>query len=493
MQLKKIISVLTILLVIVLLATRCNQGENGGNKSTSGTITPVDLPVIVPGFNFPEDSNKIYSRMNNSSFPNKYDSASVYKHAWGVWAGLTSKTNQVYAGDSLLVYETWQGVSDVRASIEEINMNGLVKENLLKKGRTMLEKPRQFEHGFHGMNKKIRAAFFKASSNDTIDTNAQNNQWVTVSYSPAAASYAIKNKIFDTSVLNGYRVNNGIGSIPPFPNSSVTIKPTYYVGSETDSLIQIPVWPGAPVPAAGFPNNNWPRCVYADVHNRQQPNRAVVPALQSQTNPDSIKAATCNLSDFIYFKVDTAMAMHMNASDSSNGGNGPNFAQPGSIAILVGMHVATKEISNWTWQSFYWAPNPAQPFDPSSNLAASLRPSQLQGAASHYALVAAYAMVLPNQPINGGTNTGTTAVYGYNPYLEAGFTGLSPNTANNQFGVQSNCMSCHSLATPDGSLPYNTDIYISMNDPMFVNKVQLDFAWSIQGNLVNDSVKYKPR
>lgn len=490
MQLKKIVILPALLFTLSLLVMYCNQPAKQ-EEEKSGSITPVDLPVKVPGFHFPEDSTVIYGWLNNPSMPLNYDSASVYKHAWGVWAGLTAQTDQVYAGDKLLVYETWMGVSEIKEAIVQQNAGAAVKA-AGKKRRSFLERPRQFEHGFHVVNKMpaLKAALM-APQNDTIDTNAANNQWVTVSYSPAAANYAISNKILDISVINKYQVPGGIGSIPAFPNSSVTIKPTYFVGSETDSLIQIPVWPGAPSPADSFSFGRWPRCVYADVHNRQPSGKKVVPALQSDRNPASVLAATCNLSDFINFKVDSAMAAHMNASDSSNGGNGPSFAHKGSIAILVGMHVATKEISNWTWQSYYWAPDPAQPFDPSSNLAASLRPSEITGAAAHYAVVAAYAMVLPNQPINGGTNTGTTHVYGYNPYLEASFFGLSPNQPNNQFGVQSNCMSCHGMATEDGGLPYNTDIYFPMNDSLFLNKVQLDFAWSIQGNLINDTVTSK--
>jgi hypothetical protein len=163
------------------------------------------------------------------------------------------------------------------------------------------------------------------------------------------------------------------------------------------------------------------------------------------------------------------------------------------MVLLVAMHVGTKEISNWTWQTFFWTPNPAQPLFPSSAFAAGLRPSNLNGAANHYAVATAYAMVWPNQPINGGTNTGVTPIIAFNPYLEAGLGNLSsgrPNqlNPNYQWGVQTNCMSCHAQATvvpssPGSSLPYTADQYISMNDTMFYKFLKVDFAWSIQGNV----------
>jgi uroporphyrinogen-III decarboxylase len=44
-------------------------------------------------------------------------------------------------------------------------------------------------------------------------------------------------------------------------------------------------------------------------------------------------------------------------------------------------------------------------------------------------------------------------------------------------------MTCHALATSSSSLGYSADQYIDMKDARFVNQVQLDFAWSIQGNM----------
>lgn len=154
------------------------------------------------------------------------------------------------------------------------------------------------------------------------------------------------------------------------------------------------------------------------------------------------------------------MADHMNQSDSTEGVSSTNRAVAGQLAILVAMHVTTKEISNWTWQTFYWVPNPDQVGRPSSALAAQVRPKELKGAAGHYALYAGCAMVILNQPITGGTNKGVSVLFSYNPYLEGGFSGLGtgPNNAfqvasplikGQPFGVQTNCMTCHALATSD--------------------------------------------
>jgi hypothetical protein len=223
--------------------------------------------------------------------------------------------------------------------------------------------------------------------------------------------------------------------------------------------------------------------VYADTSNQQPKNKQLVPVTVANPTPAQIQAATCNASDFINLAVDEEMATYLNQHQDKGSSSG--FVA-GDLALLVAMHVTSKEISNWTWQSFFWTPNPDAPLAPSSKFAANLRPSQLHGAASHYAVTTTYAMVWPNQPISGGTNTGVTPIIGFNPYLEAGLSKFNNTNAlnqNYQYGVQTNCMTCHALATATGSLGYSADQYIDMKDARFVNQVQLDFAWSIQGNL----------
>lgn len=483
-----VICLLAITVLIAVCNTKPKKTDNSG--PASGVIIPVELPVIVPGFNFPEDSNTIYSWLNNPSFPLHYDSVNVYKHAWGIWAGLTAKTDQVYAGDTLLAYQTWLGVTEVQT---EIIKGSKACDGLTKTMRAAFARPHQFGHHLLPLE---RAQFLQMQE-DSVTKNAQ--LMVTVSYDPNASCYAIKNQILKQSVLNTYAKAGGIGAIPPFPSKAITTKPTYYIVEQSDGMVRLPVWPGPPSKLEAFGPDRWNNYVYVDMKNQQQPNKPCVPVSRNTTSPDSIANATVNLNDFIHFSLDEQMANHINRSDSTEGVSGKHRAKAGEVAILICMHVATKEISNWTWQTYNWAPNPNDPQAPSSGAIASLRPSQLQGAASHYAMSAAYAMVLPNQPVTGGTNTGVQPLFAYNPYLEAGFHGTAPERGADfqlpsvllpgpQFGVQTNCMSCHAMATQSNAPGYTTDMYISMNDPkLFNNQVQLDFAWSIQGNMIIDS------
>ena len=478
-SLKAVVS-LSVLLSIGFFSLQCTNNNPGGGgtppDNDTVSITPVALPVIVPGFKFPEDSNVIYSWFS------PYDSGKVYEHAWGIWAGLTAGTGQAYQGDSLLVYQTWLGIGEIQSLIGSGLQAGLA--GVKKRGRSPLAIPNQFKDAISFRKRSLLKG--------NIDTNAGNafgtNFWVAVSYDPTSANYAISNSIFRQSVLDKYAVPGGVGNIPAFPQSAINIKPVYFVGHRKDSLIRVDSWPGPPETPQEYAPQNWNRYVYADVSNSQPTGKILVPAHGPNPTPAEIQAATCNLSDFIYYHIDAAMAHFLNEQQSAVQGD---TARAGDLALLVAMHVTTKEISNWTWQTCYWAADPENPHSPSSKMAARQRPSQLQGAAAHYALSAAYVEVLPSQPLSGGTNKGVSAMIGYNPYLEAGFGPADlnyPNKFNSSYvyGIQTNCMSCHTLATIDGQVGYSADQYISNDDTVFKNRVRLDFAWSIQQAVIKD-------
>jgi hypothetical protein len=488
---KKTVLIFTSLLIATSILIRCTGVEKKevNEDEIVNVVTPVALPNnIVPGFKFPEDSSVILGWTNNSQLGNYYDSANIYKHAWGIWAGLTAASGQKFAGDDLLVYETWLGLSEIRGLIINNNLNGGCEGVAFKRnGRAIFNRPKQFEH----------AAMFagkKSTDIKAFDPETNSTQWVTVSYSPDAACWATSKQLFKQSVINKFYVKGGLGAIPEFPNKSITIKPTYLVFSDTGAFFKMPVWKTAPSPADSnfLVNPNTYDYVFVDKFNKQPLDKVAKPVSNTETDPSKIAAATINLSSFISLKVDKKMASYMNEQDSIQGLNKAGMAKKGQIAILVGMHVTTKEIKNWTWQSYYWTPNPKQPGSPSSDLAASLRPSEIKGAAANYACVAAYVMLTPN---NAPNNQATGAMFGYNPYLEGGF-GPSvfgyKNTYNKDFkyGVQTNCMSCHALAQPSPSNLYSTDQTIDLKSEYFKDQVTLDFAWSIQTGLINDTVPY---
>jgi hypothetical protein len=437
-------------------------------SDTSNTIKPAEFPTHlgIKDFNFPEDSNKIYTWLENQ------DTTSIVSHAWGIWAGLTEPTKQKYNGQPLLVFETWMGVQELAA----MSAQGQVSSDVEKTNRTQLSIPKQFVHG-------------RLFAGQKVDTNFTVLE--TVSYDPSAAHFATSNRLFNQSVLNGYTVKNGIGALPEFPNTSITTKPTYYAGVPSkNGLIRVPVWV-SPNPAKAFKYTEWQQWVYADVNNNQEPNKKLVPVTTSNPTQEQIKAATCNVNDFINYKIDRVGADYLNSHQDVGTTPSRQFIE-GDYVLLVAMHVTTKEFKNWTWQTYFWCPDPSNPPSPSSKFEAGLRPKELKGAASHYAVSTAYAMVWPNQPVTGGSDDNARPILAFNPYLEGGFgpkVFSLPNKFRPDFvyGMQTNCMSCHALSTMTGKNGYSTNQYIDMMDTsLFKNDVKLDFTWSIQGNINSD-------
>ncbi|MCU0421980.1 MAG: hypothetical protein MUC81_04135 [Bacteroidia bacterium] len=444
------VAVISLTVLFGQLQSCSNPPITGGNANP---ITPQEIPSTI---NFPVDSLTIYKWINN------YDTASITSHAWDIWTGLTTPTKQQVGGNTLLVYETWLSPNDLAEFCAKDDTQGGCTQT--KKMRAQLKRPRQFVHGMSAEQAAL------AAKNDVGNSIQE-----AMGYNPAAACFATNNLVFNKSTFNQY-LNPGVGSMKPFPNNSITTKPTYFVCKPNElGLVQLPLWTGPPPVAKDFPPSDWSEVVYIDINNKQ-PVGNNVQGISPNKTPTAVNFV--NLNQFIYYQLDSSMAAYINSQSISQ-----NSFVVGDYAILIAMHVATKEISNWTWQTFFWTNKPANPPFPSSSFAAALRPKGITGAAANYAVATAYNMVWPNQPISGGTNTNVKPNIAYNPYLEAGLGKLGlPNKLNSSYmwGVQSNCMTCHALATSDGSLDYSADQYIDMLDTtLFNRKVQTDFAWSI--------------
>ena len=198
----------------------------------------------------------------------------------------------------------------------------------------------------------------------------------------------------------------------------------------------------------------------------------------------------------------------------------------GDYMILLGMHVTTREIKRWTWQSYWWSPTPNLPKKPSDTAYAKARKNIVKGAPAHYAVTIAYDMIKAEgdnklTPYGGGNGKGE-AILAYNPYLEAKFSdeGIKLNDKKyygaieeggkiitNKTGMQTNCMSCHAGAnyfvdatdTIRFKKTFIADTYVDLEKDEFyaidslgttpfglkplypndINYTRTDFLWSI--------------
>lgn len=443
-----VIGYFTLAAILLVPTTGCAPEEDAqpDPSAQDSTFSAVPLPELaIPGYSFPEAESTVVR------WSSIRDTAAIALHAWGLWTALTAETNEIFENQRLRVFETWYTPADIIASKKRLSAFPQ-----LKRHPRPLELPRQL----------------------VPDTLAKKTVVGFVKYDPSAAAYAAQNDVFSAAVLDSLRNS---GAAIRFPNTALTLKPVFLPGFIDDSLTliegryyKLPVWPGPPDSVQAWGSEKWRECVWIDTQDPTDgPGNGDVMSCDGSV-ASRTPQTTYGLRRFIH------------------------FVQPDTVRILVAMHVATRETTRWTWQTFWWTPRPDQPNFPSSPSIAAHRPSQLQGAPRNYALCTAYSMVHPPQPSTGGSNTGNS-VYCYNPWLEADFTpnvlpdsrwGMYNGVAvNNNFGIQTNCMSCHAQArwpaqtdTAGTLCTYTGDRYIDIDGAQFEGTLKLDFAWSIQGN-----------
>jgi len=436
----------------------------------------------IEGFEFPRDATTLDDWVYNQKMDR------IYKHAWGIWAGLTTPVNQTdspvvasHGIDNPPVYLTWFAPSKIAEKLKKGEELGAPPGEELH-----LHHPRQFAHGGKTPTK----------AKDAAKSDLMTHKIVTVNYSPAAARASFNNKLFLKSTWNKL-AKRQYAEMPNFPYDAITIKPVYKIVREGSTAKQnkLPVWPGPPKPAKQFKQKDWGTCVY--VKPGKSDNSSGRRSVDDDCSDGPKTATTFGTDSFVGFQLKDHHAVKMDKT-LLHGGEGRKL-KAGDHLILVGMHVGTRERKRWTWQSFWWTPTPgADPHKPSSKAIQAAKPgNKLHGAAKNYNMTTAYSMLTPPQPFNGGKNTGNLNI-GFNPYLEAGFgkktiKNVRPvkqadgSTVKAQYGVQSNCMTCHALASRsrNGDKPgYAADFYLPQDDNIFDGHVKADFAWSVVGNLV---------
>jgi hypothetical protein len=479
-------------------------GVSTGLQAQNGAV-PLPDPKI-PGFHLPEAEATImswvYDWTTNGSKPGRSHAeaskvakeafAKIHLHGWGIWTALTTETKQSFDGQKLRVFETWPTPQDIRDAGDK--PHGLKALLALPPSRSAPQSFHQFDHV-----KGTRGGVLKRGAGASF----HGEETVTgfVKYDPSAALHVSEQGLFKKATLDAL-LNVGANQVPAFPSTALVLKPVFQTltGLVGGRYYPLPVWAGPPAEPQSWPSEKWGNWVWIDIQNGGQ-GKGETDKTGSKDGSSRTEATTYPVSSFIHYKLDSAQASALNANNAEqakeNGSTAPASAKAGDYTVLTAMHVAGRETTRWTWQTFWWAPQADQPPLPSSKEIADLRPAQLQDAARHYAMALAYSNLAPTDPYVGGANVGES-LYAYNPYLEAGFgpsdlpdsiPGYDTNgkVVANNVGVQTNCMSCHGAANyTNGSLitapAYSGDRYISLDDPRFRGTLQVDFLWSIPGN-----------
>jgi hypothetical protein len=451
-------------------------------------IVPEDVPA---GFGYPGDRNEFQSWADNWQIDN------ITTAAWNLWAGMTSDSGQQWNGSPLPVWETWCGNEEVFSAT----------------GCNALDRPaRAFQLATQIGHSAAKAGKPVPSDGQVVSFNKFNPPMATYLNTPqtsngTAYSYTSAN---DLSNLNAsWPANTPVGARkvvdapytpdgPSGPGSAaMETKPVIFLVKQT-GLTPIPLWMGpefSTTPANATPET-WFNCVLLDPANTGGPDTKPVPATPEQIEqmvPGSGMACKtflyAPLSTIYSFKMDAAEATGWNnlINNSGDGGQGLTAAA-GDFGVLVGMHVNSKTIVNWTWETFWWQPGDDAPNNfPGSKQGMT---DNVKGAWRNYAMCTAW-----NQTKG---NASSEMVVCFNPFLETS-SGIPA-------GQTSNCMSCHGTATAgalannqlstmnypanyDAPIDFNADACTASTPPggpttCFAAFTKTDFSWAIPSNAI---------
>ena len=240
--------------------------------------------------------------------------------------------------------------------------------------------------------------------------------------------------------LNEREVLDLLAELPTFPNDATAVKLTWYA-VHAHGLTAMPIWDGEPAQpdAEGNPDRTWKRAIAVD------PDRSVIREGEVAEVSLGGRAFSAKVVPLAAFLVRDLVTEDLETARLA--AHDPALVAGDHLA-LVAAHVSTKEIPDWTWQTYWWHDAP------SAGRFAAGRPTELHGVAANYLMDVTY-------------SAGTPC---FNPWLEARF----PD------GQSSNCVTCHQRAAVGAAdyLPV-TQRRLRDDDPYFEAHLQSDFVWSI--------------
>jgi hypothetical protein len=396
----------------------------------------------------------------------KMEDEKIRQHAWDIWESINTM-----APDSLPIWENWFSGYEVYEAANTLEERDKIRD---------FEFPSQFFHA--SLVKQIPVA--------PAERPTSFNR-----FSPSLAQFIYKKQYNKASVLTN--INNQFNTnhtapvdrqIQTSPDSfdvhSFALKPVFQFISGSEPTA-VPFWAGVSPQSTTLLTNpapdTWRQCVIVDPTGNLQPGSTAKMSCNGETpqnwpvvslqNFYSILITQNQADSFSSFAATSGDDVgRNNKSDSTSV---VDMVKAGNYALLVAMHVTGKEISNWTWQTFWWSPDTQNP------VFGKDRPRSIKAPWNNYNMRTAYYMVAPP-----GTKHAGEPLISFNPYLETNLIGTVSSEVGSKdtitwYGVFSNCMSCHRMAAW-GTTTYISDGFIDPADSvLFSTNTKTDFLWSI--------------
>jgi hypothetical protein len=477
----------------LLLMRAFGRGALTSGEGSRGEGDRFAYQGMPEGFDFPAEDYRLQGYVLDG------DQRAIRRHAWNLWAGLTSPSDSVVDGQRLPIFATWYSIPEVYNA----------------EGRAGVDR-RPYARPQH-LDQSIIANSSRGGPPSDLMSFVKFNQ--------EGADFIWRNDYYRRSTLarllqrfDEQATPTVERSIKPFPRRAMALKLVFWLVKNADSpqsergLTALPIWdPEAPPPPGGEPpmHTTWRSGVAVDPAGRYPAgSRQRVNVNGTLSNPHYVLAEVVPLRRFYAHTLrnpaDVAdarvfMKMHSAAQNEqerfiTNPGQTPEL---NDTIVLLAMHVTTKEIGSWTFQTFWWSPHPNE------GRFARDRTPNVKPPFTNYVMCAAYSTVTPKEP------EGAPPIC-FNPYLETDLGPTKPYRFRGityppdpMAGTRSNCMNCHRLAGFPAIQPDNPDAgslgrvfndgYRSPADPYFDRLVKTDFLWSIALKSVDDGKTSHPR
>lgn len=398
------------------------------------------------------------------------DLSAIRKHGWQIWGAITKQTDQTYepgekscgVSNKVAVFDTWWGEEEIFRTPVFCPDGKPCAENI---------KPRNNWHGPRQAGGAQVLSFNKYS--------VEFMDWVTDHDLYKASTLIGFNKALDKK---GAAIKNRtIDQFVPSPLPTATmLKPTYWV-LKADEPAMMPYWTGPLHPVSNNNSdtprhpvvNTWKNFVLWDPTGKADPTKPREVTIYGINGPEKRMVAPKKVvgpDDFYGLPLSQADVTFIKGGNVFTIGGVPvSEIKPCDLAVLVGMHVTTAEVPNWTWQTFYWNPFPSDTTQPT-----------VTGAFKNFDMATAYFFMGKNGE----------AHIAYNPYLEPPITGPTFMNPMTMHGADSNCMTCHHAAgfptinkDPNPAVmllgSYVSKGPISGGEQWFADRLKTTFMWGL--------------
>lgn len=438
------------------------------------SIAPIDIPR---GYGYPGDRTLL------QKWADEWQIEKITDHAWHLWAGMTADSGEKWENAALPYWETWCGSEEAfshqcnegktRAPAHkfipavQLNHNGHAAQ-----ADAQIVTFNKFNPAMAGFLSEKHKGPGGVEYDYTLQSSlvALNSAW-------PADTLPKDRKIIDTPYTPTVDTVQG--------SAAIETKPVIFV-VKAKGLTPLPLWQG--LSDSATPNSagpaSWKTCILLDPENSGGTDTKPVPATDEQIK-NAYQNSSLSCEKYLYaplaviwgFKMSEGDAAAWNTVNGSSADAGEGLPTPdpnincqeqqkkasenkqiiacaGDWAVLVAMHVNSKEIVNWTWQTFWWQPGGDTPNNYPGNKQGMT--DDIKGPWRNYAMCTAW-----NQ--TQGSKSDKLHVC-FNPYLETSVSIPS--------GQNSNCMSCHGMASVSLGTP---NCVVNQNNPPILNMSTLPY------------------